>query len=279
MKHRTTYSIGDMSAICNISRKALRYYDKIGLIAPLRQDCNNYRYYTRDALLAIPVIKYYKQMGFTLEEMRAFIEGRLPNAYRTMRRSFQDKLDELERAQDEIHKKRVSIRAWLDLLQEAETVIENGIREVAVKYVEAAELICLEQTFENDIKAAVINIDFTNFLEQAGNEISGPVILSFPSLEARVRNEEQRVRIMQKALKPYAEEQACRFGGGMMATCYHIGPHETLPDTYRKILAWTRHHGYTPATGSFERYVTDYWTTGNDAQFVTEVMIGVSRPG
>jgi len=59
MKNR--YTIGDMSSICNISRKALRYYEKIGLISSTRNDFNNYRYYTDDALLAIPVIKYYSR--------------------------------------------------------------------------------------------------------------------------------------------------------------------------------------------------------------------------
>lgn len=28
------YSIGEVSKICNVSKKALRFYDKIGLIAP-----------------------------------------------------------------------------------------------------------------------------------------------------------------------------------------------------------------------------------------------------
>ena len=87
----------------------------------------------------------------------------------------------------------------------------------------------------------------------------------------------QRVRIMQKPLKPCRDEEKARFGGRMMATCYHIGPHESLGATYDKLLSWIGRHGYIPADDAYERYVADYWTTRNSAQFVTEVMVGVSR--
>jgi effector-binding domain-containing protein len=52
-----------------------------------------------------------------------------------------------------------------------------------------------------------------------------------------------------------------------------------LADTYKKIRSWAREYGYDLAGESYERYVTDYWTTCNSSQFVTEVMIKVSRGG
>lgn len=43
------------------------------------------------------------------------------------------------------------------------------------------------------------------------------------------------------------------------------------------MVAWARSHGYVLGEDSFERYVTDYWTTRNSAQFVTEILMTVSR--
>ena len=277
MKNKMKYSIGDMSRICNISKKALRYYDELGLITSKRQDYNNYRYYTEESLLLVPVIKYYKQMGFTLDEMPAFIEGSAPDVYRSIRNSFLAKIAALEKEQQELHKKYISVKDWHDLIVEAEMVIDNNIREVSVKYVEPAELFYLEQDFDGNLKAAIINIEFTNHVEARSNEITGPVLLHFASFRDRMTDTPQRVQIMQKPLKPCADEEKARFGGRMMATCYHIGPHESLGATYEKLLSWIERHGYTPADDAYERYVADYWTTRNSAQFVTEVMVGVSR--
>ena len=43
MSKKTHYSIGELSQICNVSKKALRFYDEKGLISSLRHDCNNSR--------------------------------------------------------------------------------------------------------------------------------------------------------------------------------------------------------------------------------------------
>lgn len=44
-------------------------YDKINIISPdYICEENKYRYYNRETLLLVPVIKYFKQMGFKLEK-------------------------------------------------------------------------------------------------------------------------------------------------------------------------------------------------------------------
>lgn len=277
MKSKVRYSIGDMSRICNVSRKTLRYYEDIGLIAASRQDFNNYRSYSAEALLAIPVIKYYKQMGFTLEEMRDFIDGSSATMYRTIQASFLRKIAALEKEQEEIRRKHRSVKDWYDLIVEAEMVMDNAISEVSIKYVEAAEFLFRGQTFNNDIRAAIINIDFTNYVEELGNEVTGPVILHFSSHAARVSGDSQPVRILQKTLLSCPAEQTTTLGGCMMVTCYHIGPLENIQETYAKITRWAQRHGYVLSGDAYERYVADFWTTRNSAQFVTEVMVQATR--
>lgn len=270
------YSIGEVSSICNVSKKALRYYDKIGLINSERSDNNNYRYYSNESLLAVPVIKYYKQMGFKLEEMREFIEG---NTYSAIKGSFTAKIEDLKLSQEQIRIQYDSVKDWYDLITEAEMVINNNSTEVSVKYVNPSEYLFLDQLFENDIKASIINIRFTNHVESVNNEITGPVMIQFSSLKDRMEERNQPVRIMQKTLRPCKPHERISFGGQMMISCYHIGPHETLHQTYEKICSWSRKHGYTLDDVTFERYVTDYWTTRNTNRFVTEVMVGGTRTG
>lgn len=277
MKRKAHYFIGDMSKICNISKKALRYYDKINLIPSQRHDYNNYRYYTYEALLAVPVIKYYKQMGFTLDEMKEFIEGNGTHVYRSIQRSFQAKIKELEKEQETLRRKYVSVKDWSRLILEAETVIDNSIREVSVKYVENQELLFHDQEYENDLKGSIINIEFTNLVESLGNEITGPVFIKFSSIKDRMEDRQQPIKILQKTLMPLTEENTYDFGGTMMVSCYHIGPHDTILDTYRRIQRWARDKGHKLADESYERYVTDYWTTRNSSKFVTEILIKTSR--
>jgi effector-binding domain-containing protein len=66
-------------------------------------------------------------------------------------------------------------------------------------------------------------------------------------------------------------------GGAMFMTCYHIGAHKTLPQTYERMLQWAKEHDYKVGEEAWERYVTDYWTTKNEDMFVTEIRLKVSR--
>ncbi|MBP6492345.1 MAG: MerR family transcriptional regulator [Clostridia bacterium] len=275
MENKEFFSVGEVSKICNISKKALRFYDKIGLVSPDRvSQENNYRFYNRKSLLSVPIIKYYKQMGFKLEEMRAFLEG---GTYSMPEKTFRQKIDDLKEMESEIFKMYTSVKDWHDLILEAEMVIENDVREVAIKYIDSPDLCFMDQEFSYNYMESIINIDWTNYVESINNEVTGPVIINFPSFKERMEGKTNKVRLLQKTILDCKKEELVNFGGFMAVSCYHIGTHETMNETYQKICQWTDNHGYQCDEESFERYVTDYWTTRNESQFVTEVIIRVTR--
>lgn len=160
---------------------------------------------------------------------------------------------------------------------EADTVIDNNIHEVSIKFTELSDYIYQNQSFNNDLAASIISIEFTNYVEEVNNEITEPVIINFSSFKDRVQCKDQKVKIIQKTLRECKGSEKIQFDGQVMVSCYHIGSHETINETYQKICDWSRKHKYILGEESFERYVSDYWTTRNSALFVTEIMMNVSR--
>ena len=54
MNDEQLYTIGEVSKICNVSRKALRFYDKIGIIRPDKiSEENGYRFYSRETVRCV----------------------------------------------------------------------------------------------------------------------------------------------------------------------------------------------------------------------------------
>lgn len=270
------YSIGEVSKICNISTKALRFYDKIGLIPPdTICEENNYRYYDEKTLLTVPIVKYYKQMGFKLEEMQGLVDG---NAYYYVEQSFLSKIDQLRIQEQQIHNSYVSVKEWYELIQEAKMVLENEVNEVSVKYVQPVNYCGMEQDFSYNYMESIVNIEWTNHLESAENEITGAVILRFDSFKEKMEGKCKRAKIIQKPIHPCKDSLSRQeYGGFMAASVYHIGEHETIDKEYEKILDWAEKRGYRCGEESFERYVVDYWTTKNPAKFVTEVIVPIYR--
>lgn len=273
------YSISQMSEASKISKKALRFYDDLGLISSKRHGTNNYRYYTQEDLLAVPPLKYYKQMGFHLGEIRAAFEVGSNTSLTALREMFMEKIGALREEEKVLHLRLTSVSDWLGLLHEAEMVLENSLQSVSVRYIQPARLLFQDQIFNLDIKSAIINIEFTNYVESVENNITGPVIICFSSIEDRIKDVEQQMQILQKNIFPCPPEQTRDFGGFLAASCYHIGPHETIRDTYRKIQRWCTANNYICDKNVYERYVTDFWTTSHEDLFVTEVIAKVSRPG
>lgn len=78
-------SIGQFSKTCLVSVKALRHYDKIGLIHPVYTDpFTGYRYYEESQIPETLLIGRLKRYGFSLSEIKDFFPGRIKG------RSFQN---------------------------------------------------------------------------------------------------------------------------------------------------------------------------------------------
>ncbi|WP_394523635.1 MerR family transcriptional regulator [Lacrimispora sp. JR3] len=276
MKEKKVYSIGEVSKICNISTKALRFYDKIGIIAP-DMICkeNSYRYYNKETLLTVPIVKYYKQMGFKLEEMQGLVEG---NTYYYLEQNFRNKIEQLREQEQQIHNSYIAVRDWYELIQEGQMVREHDVHDVAVKYIPAVTYCSMEQEFDYNYMESIINIEWTNHLEHAENEITGAVILKFQSFEEKMTGNCKRATIMQEAIHPCKDcSNRQTYGGFMAASVYHIGKFETIDKEYERILDWAAKKGYQCGTESYERYVVDYWTTRDPNEFVAEVIVPIFR--
>lgn len=76
MKH---YSIGEVSDRLGISRDALRFYEKKGIIKP-KKEKNGYRAYTYDDIHKLSSILFYRRLNFSLEDIdRILYHSSLPS--------------------------------------------------------------------------------------------------------------------------------------------------------------------------------------------------------
>ena len=63
--------IGDFAKICNVSTQTLRYYDSEGVLkADITDPSSGYRLYSIDAVEKYKQIVFYKNIGFSLEEIK-----------------------------------------------------------------------------------------------------------------------------------------------------------------------------------------------------------------
>ena len=70
------FKIGDFSKMSKVTIKALRYYEKEGLINPTFIDPNtSYRYYESSQLLDISKIIHLRQAGLSIKDIKNILDG------------------------------------------------------------------------------------------------------------------------------------------------------------------------------------------------------------
>lgn len=70
------YKIGELSSLCRIPVKTLRFYDSEGILKPdFIDDFTGYRYYSASQLADCYMIVMLKELGFSLKEIKRFLEA------------------------------------------------------------------------------------------------------------------------------------------------------------------------------------------------------------
>ena len=71
--------IGEFSKLSQMTVKALRLYEKEGLLIPASVDeWTRYRFYATDQLTTAARIKSYRQLDLSIEEIKAIFKGKNP---------------------------------------------------------------------------------------------------------------------------------------------------------------------------------------------------------
>ncbi len=71
-----TFKIGELSKLYHIGVDSIRYYEKVGILNPIRNEENNYRLYTTDDLRKLTMIRELLGLNFSTEQIKNFNDNR-----------------------------------------------------------------------------------------------------------------------------------------------------------------------------------------------------------
>lgn len=135
--------IGEIADFFNISQKAIRLYEKKGIIKPAKTDkMTGYRYYTADQVQQLNALIELKALGFSLDEIKNIMEGgttaeKLIAAMADKKRAWQEAVILAENKMDAIE----SITGRLKTSKEAERLQEMTEEQRAWLLV---KMVCVE---------------------------------------------------------------------------------------------------------------------------------------
>ena len=268
-------SIGMFSKINKITVKALRHYDEIGIIHPIHVDRETgYRYYSTEQLPRMHRIINLKQMGLSLEEIKAALENESAIADILTRK---EKETEAQILSD---KSRLSaIQSYLGLLKGESNNMSYDviIKEIPECIVASHREVIADYSVLFHLTPEVVG----PAMERAGCVCAVPEYCYNVYHETEYKDTNIDVEICQAVTEMKDDTDILNFkivDRVPTAACIlHKGSYGTMIESYGKIMKWIEDNGYTIVGNSRESFIDGIWNKESEDDWLTEIQFPVTK--
>ena len=248
------YLIGDVAQMVGLSRDALRFYEKKGVISTRKKD-NGYRCYSEDDIYKLMYILYHRKMNASLEVIEELMSGK--NSVSAMRGYVRQRMEEEQEALRRHRQATVRLQLVEKDIDKIETCLGRcSLRKFPQAYImdHCADLQeGLRQWFR--LSSTIAGLDmiyFYNVLTCTDHslEVEGTQLLLYKGLETALGEE------FDADSYPMTEEIQCIYTV--------LQSDKTLPDLtmVRQMVQWGRSHGIEPEGKVYANDMTSFFDKG-----------------
>lgn len=111
-----SYSVGEVAAFAGVTVKTLHHYDRAGLLSPSGRSHAGYRLYGDADLARLQQILFYRELGFSLDEIAGILKDPQANA-----------LEHLRARQRELNEEIARLQRLAEVAEQAIEVQQTGV--------------------------------------------------------------------------------------------------------------------------------------------------------
>lgn len=269
------FSIGEMAKQQNISRQTLIFYDKIGLFSPAYVDPENgYRYYSASQLDSLDTICIMKKIGFSLEEIRAYMKSySMDQSIVTLRNQLtvlDGQIAQLQMIRSRVEHRCQALEQVLSIRDEAEQVTVEPATKQWIFLQEVEKPYTLEK-----ISLATKQCFVRAFQEQLPVYFQSGAVIPFERIQNGKYVEASHVflPIEQTSKIPEIRE----LPEGSVVCTYHKGDYGSVGRSYERILEYCQKNHLEIVSDSYEFAINDYLSTDNENEYITKIQFYVKN--
>lgn len=264
-------SIGRFSKTCSVSIKALRYYDKVGLLKPTKVDSETgYRYYEENQLKEMNIISRLKRYGFSLIEIKAFLDAENKDIMLFKLR------EQYEAIECEVKHKKMLAKEINNLIEEFERTGEFMSYEnnYNVELTTSKEIYIISSRQKMSIE------DFGKYYSKLFERVATQNIKTSGETLAIYYDKEfnEKCSDIEVAVGVEEREKADRcIESGLCATVVHKGSYANLAEAYSTLLKWINENGYKISAPPYEIYIKGICSNLPVDEWETQVFFPIEK--
>jgi len=259
--------IGEFSKLSHLTIKALRFYEKEGILMPASIDeWTGYRFYDTNQLYDAQKIKAYRQIGFSIDEIKSMMSSDITKDL------LEKKQRELENQVSNIQTSLLILNFIMEKRQMKYQVVEKIIPEVIVYYSETV----LKQY--SDIMSWIPSLGEECLKLNPGMKCVEPSYEFCEFLDCEYKNTNIRVRHNEAVTSFGNENDVIKFKtlpSCKVLSIYHKGPYNTITEAYTFIVKYAEENGYKISGVPRERYIDGIWNKESEEDWLTEIELPI----
>lgn len=285
------YTIGKVSKICNISKETLRYYDKIGLFCPnYRDDDTGYRYYTKDSLKTLLIIRRLRNLGFSIEALKNTLDVK---SLTNLESLIEEKSKEYDEQIQILSARKVACDIAIERFTRAKRAIklvEDGDLDknnfpIKIEYIEKNPVVFSRKIIKNYVHTDITlsrRIDIYEKCTENGLEMMGSILVIFHSkpleqfcgkdtdIEFAMQVTSLEAGRLNKRLSRY-------WGDFLAASSYYIGDYKDIYQKHEQMLGWIEKEGYQLRGPIVEEFLISPLDVDDADKHVTKIIIPIKE--
>ena len=271
-------SIREVSEICGISSKTLRYYDEIGLVVPeFRNEFSRYRYYGKDQIVTLCIIRKLRKMGFDLKSIQSIIRG---SSAAGLAGHVQARLSALQQEMACLQRNYLSLQVFQARLEQGVELLGcTAPREIRLEALPPKPLVYTRKTmstYANQEVSVDRWVELSSLCDQLGLKSSGAYVVTYYSspLEQFLYTDTD-IEFGIEVEEVGAAEEHRIFGGFQAATLLHVGNYAEIIQSHVRLVQWINQKHYRIAGPVSEEFIISPLDINNPEEHVTKVIIPV----
>lgn len=265
------FTTGEFAEMCGVKKQTLFHYDEIGLFKPEYKNPNGYRYYSIQQIETFSVISMLKEIGMSLEEIKAFIALKTPletiALFKEQEKAVDEKLNKLQRIQKNIKNKRRQVEAAIRV--DANDMIVQKLK--GYHYILSEKLIDFsDQSFMHAF------MNFMKFIQIQTLDHGYPIGIILP-MEEIVADSYYFYSHFYVRVDDIDSQPTNYRSEGQYIVAYHQGSYTTIGKTYRRIKEYLLKSNYRIIGDAFEEYILDEISVNGIENYLTQITIQVAE--
>ncbi|MFA5881330.1 MAG: MerR family transcriptional regulator [Eubacteriales bacterium] len=278
-------SIGELSRLCYVPVKTLRYYDKIGILKPVFVDpSNQYRYYSVSQIPYIIAIRMKKMVGSSLLEIKKFLEIKEQLSDMDKLMAFTSlKEAEINKQLETMLRIKEQITSWKEFYKKAKLLDGNKCdNEIKLRHIppRTVAFTRFHARYDDDISLLQRFSELTKIADENNLYVVPPTMSILHSDRTGHHTSEMEVEVCFNVLGednfdfPFIRE----IPGGLYACSFYRGDYLTLINEISpRLVKWLKEQDYRMAGPIVYAYLITFVMVTSPDRLVTEVQIRVEK--